>query len=118
MKSEEFLFVYNADSGLFNAVLDSLHKVFSPATYNCNLCALTYSSVRMKKEWKSFINRMPFSATFLHRNELLKQYPDSNFTYPSLLKREGSTVHVLIEAEEMNQIKSLEHLMTLVRRKI
>ena len=34
--------IYNADGGLVNGALDLLHKTFSPATYACRLCDVTY----------------------------------------------------------------------------
>jgi len=30
----ELLFVYNADSGLFNSVADAAHKILAPSTYS------------------------------------------------------------------------------------
>ena len=52
------VFVYNADSGLFNAVSDAAHKIFSPRTYQCNLCALTHSAIGMRREWKQFLDSL------------------------------------------------------------
>ncbi|MBC7930780.1 MAG: hypothetical protein H7Z38_09495, partial [Rubrivivax sp.] len=52
------VFVYNADSGLFNALTDIAHKAFSPATYQCNLCALTHSTFGMRKGWKRFLETL------------------------------------------------------------
>ena len=40
------LFVYNADGGVVERTLDYLHKLTSPATYSCSLCALTYGALR------------------------------------------------------------------------
>ena len=34
---KSIVFVYNADSGLFNMVTDTAHKMLSPDTYECNL---------------------------------------------------------------------------------
>ena len=65
----ELILVYNADSGLFNQIKDSLHKVVAPSTYQCNLCALTYGKVRKKTEWKVFIENLEIPAKFLHRDE-------------------------------------------------
>ena len=39
------VFVYNANAGLVAGMLDSVHKVVSPATYPCSLCAVTYFAV-------------------------------------------------------------------------
>ena len=51
----ELIFIYNAESGLFNAVSDYLHKVISPDTYACSLCQITYGNLGMKKKWKDFL---------------------------------------------------------------
>ena len=41
-RGASLLFVYNADSGFFNTLADIGHKLFSPATYPCQLCAITH----------------------------------------------------------------------------
>ena len=46
------IFVYNADSGLFNTLTDIAHKTFAPETYSCNLCAITFGTFGMRTEWK------------------------------------------------------------------
>jgi hypothetical protein len=44
MKTKSLLFVYNADSGVFNLVTDIAHKIFSPQTYACQLCCITHGN--------------------------------------------------------------------------
>ncbi len=39
------IFVYNADSGLLNAINDGILKIVSPSTYQCSLCSLTFGVV-------------------------------------------------------------------------
>jgi hypothetical protein len=68
------VFVYNADSGLFNAFLDYAHKIVSPKPNACNLCAVTYNT-GMKKEWRTFIDNLGIPVEFLHRDEFLETYP-------------------------------------------
>ena len=46
----ELIFIYNAKSGLVNEFLDFAHKIVSPGTYNCNLCAISYGNFSMKKK--------------------------------------------------------------------
>ncbi len=67
------MFVYNADSGMFNTLSDMAHKVFSPRTYSCNLCALTHSTFSMRDEWKEFIESLGVELEFLHRDEFRKR---------------------------------------------
>ena len=74
----KLIFVYNADSGVLNAVKDAVHKIFKPQTYGCNLCAVTFGPVSMKSEWGRYIEALPVSVEFLHRNEFIKQYGADN----------------------------------------
>ena len=66
------LFVYNADTGLFSVMTDYAHKILSPKTYPCNLCAITYGNMGMNKQWKEYINNLTIPIEFLHRDEFLK----------------------------------------------
>ena len=47
------VFVYNADSGVFNALADAAHKIFSPRTYACNLCALACPENCIEVGWEN-----------------------------------------------------------------
>ena len=40
----KLIFVYNAGSGKLNALFDMAHKIVSPTTYECSLCALTHDA--------------------------------------------------------------------------
>ncbi|MBI2028232.1 MAG: hypothetical protein HYT07_01350 [Candidatus Levybacteria bacterium] len=116
MKS--LLFVYNADSSLFNQIGDLIHKTISPKTYQCNLCGLTYSGISMKSGWKDFINSLPIKAVFLHKDEFLKQYPNmQNTNFPIAFTKQNNNLVELISTQEINQAKSLEELEKLILEK-
>ncbi len=51
IETPTLLFVYNADSGFFNLAADIARKIFSPQTYDCNLCAITHDAFAMKNDW-------------------------------------------------------------------
>ena len=42
IEDKELIFIYNAKSGFINELVDIPHKIISPETYDCNLCAITY----------------------------------------------------------------------------
>jgi len=117
LNTSTFIFVYNANSGIINAVLDSLHKTFSPKTYNCNLCAITYTSFSMKKKWKEFISKLNVPVLFLHRDELENEYGIADLQLPVLLTTRGTHYDVLLSAERINEIKDVEDLIELVKQK-
>ena len=73
--SQRLLFVYNADGGLLPSLKDLFHKILSPATYPCSLCAVTYGATSMRPEWKEFVRGLPVPVEFLHRDEFLRDYP-------------------------------------------
>jgi hypothetical protein len=117
MNTSTLIFVYNANSGIFNAVLDSLHKTFSPKTYDCNLCAITYTSFSMKKKWRDFISKLNVPVLFLHRDEIEKEYGITDLQLPVLLTTKGTQLDVLLSAERINAIKHIEDLIELVKQK-
>ena len=118
-QSKKLIFVYNADSSLFNQIGDLIHKTISPKTYQCNLCGLTYFGVSMKDEWKDFINALSLPAEFLHRDEFLKQFPSmKDTTLPQAFIKQNANLVELISTQEINQAKNLEELKQLVQRKV
>ena len=112
------VFVYNADSGFFNAVFDTAHKAFSPNTYECNLCALTYSTFRMRKSWKRFLSTVERPLEFLHADELKTRYQMYDVSLPAIFEKRDGKLKVLLEAKAINECRTIDELMKLVRDKI
>jgi hypothetical protein len=71
---QELIFVYNANSDFFSTVTDFAHKILSPATYQCHLCALTFGNFSIKQGWKSFIEGLSLKAILLHKDEFEGEY--------------------------------------------
>lgn len=109
----KLIFVYNADSGLMNTLLDIGHKVISPTTYECNLCGLTFGIVSEQKQWKQFRETSNTEMEFLHRDEFEQKY-DRKFEYPVILK-DDQNLSVVMSQAELNQIKTLDELISQVK---
>ena len=62
---DRLIFVYNADSGLFNTLTDIAHKVLSPDTYACNLCSITHGYLKERRKWRNFIRTLDHPVEFL-----------------------------------------------------
>lgn len=119
VKDSRVIFVYNADSSYTSQLKDTIYKIVSPKTYQCNLCSLTYGAVSMKDGWKKFIKSLPFKFEFLHKDEFLKQYPPyQNTAFPAAFISKNNTLVPLIKAEEINQQKNLESLQMLLKAKL
>ena len=108
------VFVYNADSGLFNTLSDVAHKVFSPRTYQCNLCALTHSTFSMRPEWKEFLDGLDTPLEFLHADELRARYGVADVPLPAVFKKDGGGVEVLIDAQAINACRTADDLKRLI----
>lgn len=110
MKSKTaILFVYNADSGIFNALSDWAHKILSPATYACSLCALTYSHFGMREAWKRFLKGLDFPAEFLHRDEFRARFGRED-CLPAVFLRRLDDLQELLGCHDLDASKDLEDL--------
>jgi len=108
------VFVYNARSGVYNALADAAHKIFSPGTYACNLCALTHNAVRMRGEWKRFLEGLGAELEFLHADELESRYGLEGVPLPAVFEREGDGLRVIVGADEINACATLGELKRLI----
>ncbi len=110
LDSKHLVFVYNADSGMFNTLTDIAHKVFSPQTYECNLCAISHSYLSERGEWKEFIQELGVECEFLHRDEFLKKYSSAEKIFPVIFELEGDELKLRLSADEINACKSMDDL--------
>ena len=108
MKS--LLFIYNADGGIANALLDTGHRIFKPQDYPCALCMVTYGPFGMKNDWKRFIAGLSYEVKFLHKNELPKSLQSVINAFPCLALQEDGHTSILISGEEFREIKDLDTL--------
>ncbi len=105
------VFVYNAESGLFNTLSDVAHKILSPETYACNLCALTHTPFGMRREWKRFLESLDARLEFLHADELRDRYGLTGLALPAILRqRPDATLEALVDAVAINSCRTLDEL--------
>ena len=107
----KLLFVYNADSGYFNVALDMAHKIFSPSTYPCSLCDLTYGIFKIRPEWDDFIQNPPLPFEFLHKDEFILAHPEwQNTPLPVILTDKNGVWDVFLSAAQLDELKSISAL--------
>lgn len=113
------IFVYNAKGGVVSALGDMVHKIVSPATYPCSLCALTYGAVSMRGEWRRFLDETGLPTLFLYRDEFHGDLDRRDLALPAILlggaEREPQ---VLVGAGELDALPDLPALITLLRRRL
>ncbi len=107
---DSLIFVYNADSGLASALLDTGYRLLKPADYPCSLCMATYGPFGMKRDWKEFIAKLPYKVKFLHKNELPKELKKELNDFPCLVLQKAKRMSILISGEEFREINDLSML--------
>lgn len=112
------VFVYNAESGLFNTLSDVAHKLFSPQTYACNLCALTHSTFGMRREWREFLDGLGVHLEFLHADELLSRYGLTGMSLPSILRKRGANLEEFVDAAAINSCRTMDELKQIITERL
>ncbi len=114
----KLIFVYNADSGFKNLMIDAAHKIFSPKTYPCKLCDLIYGKFGERKAWKRFRNETEAQMKFLHADEFKALYKSKfrpSFDLPVILIEEQYELEVLLSAKSLEEINDVDQLISTLR---
>ena len=120
-EDEKLIFIFNADSGAINSMKDFFHKMIKPSSYQCNLCAVTFGSFGMKKEWASYIKDLEedIGTEFLHKDEFEKYYGQvKDAKYPSAYYKKGDELNLFVSQEEMNAVENIDELKKMVNDRL
>ena len=112
----KLIFVYNANSGMLNTLLHVAHKIISPSTYECNLCALTYGAFTERDLWKKFREESDNELVFYHKDEFEQTY-NKIFTYPIVLMEESGKLTEYISTEKINATSDVKDLIDELKSK-
>ncbi|MGH1388014.1 GTPase [Kordia sp.] len=114
---KKIIFIYNAKSGKLNGLLDIAHKLVSPKTYQCKLCAITHDTFSENILWKEFRENTSLSLEFLHNDEFEKQYQYAEAKYPVIFLKEAQKLTEWISKSEIEKIETTEELIHLIESK-
>lgn len=113
--------VYNADTGLIEALMHAVHKAVRPETYPCSLCALTYGAVSMRGDWKRYWQNLDAQVDFYHRDDFTEDFPElgtggaREVALPTILiSQAGEEPRVLTSNEELDAMADVDALMARV----
>jgi len=109
------VFVYNADSGVFNTLTDIAHKLISPASYQCNLCNLTHGYFSARDVWVDFLRELDSDIEFLHRDEYIRQYGESDVDLPAIFVKENDELKLWVDKAVIEKMTSTDDLMEMIR---
>ncbi len=113
------VFIYNANTGLFNALADSAHKIFSPKTYSCQLCKLTHGLTRERSAWRDYLSTLNANVVFLHRDEADTSLEDIALPAILMQRPNNDTDHknqpqLVADGNKIRQCKTLDDLIKLI----
>lgn len=117
MKQPPLMFVYNADSGLFNTMADIGHKIFSPDTYECALCSLTHGYFKERAQWREFVENLGSECIFLHRDEFVDRYPDQSTRLPAIFVLRDGRPDCCADADTIAGCTDLPSLQALINQR-
>jgi hypothetical protein len=113
------IFVYALDGDLFSEITSYAHKIISPKTYPCKLCALTNGMLGTKREWAHFIRELGVKTEFLHRDEFIQRYPKAKHSLPAAFRStEDGDPEILITSAELGACPDLTALISLVNERV
>jgi|WetSurMetagenome_2_1015567.scaffolds.fasta_scaffold229393_2 hypothetical protein len=113
------LFVYNADSGVLAGMKDYCTGGGTPPGRGCcNLSAITFSPVGMKKDWKRYVRELKIPSRFMDRNEFAAEFGQAITSFPAVLLRRGRELALLLSTDELNRCRELEDLTGLLDMRI
>lgn len=116
---KRLVIVYNAEAGIAAGVMDSVHKLVSPATYPCQLCAVTYGLVAMKREWRAFLDGLAMEPVFHHRPDFRAAYPQAaDWPLPLVAVDADGMLTPLVSAADFAAIPDLATLIATVRARL
>lgn len=119
MEKEKLVFVYNADGGVLNSIMDSAHKLFAPSTYECALCAVTHGVVSMRSEWKDYMRALSYETRFYHRDGFRNDWPKIGEALPAIFFQvRANDLEILISRSELEAVTSVAQLTALLGRRI
>jgi hypothetical protein len=117
--SSRLVIVYNANAGLLAGAMDSLHKLLSPATYPCALCAITYGLVSMRRAWRSYLDGLGMPILFHHRPDFRAAFPAAaDWPLPLIAVEQDERLTVLVQASDFTAIADLATLIRVVRERL
>ena len=117
----KLIFVYNANSGFLDKIIDGAHKIMSPSTYDCNLCNITFGTFTEDELWKAFRENSAVSMEFYHKDEFLKQFKSKwlpKYEFPVVLIQSEMELELFISSEVLNDLTSSEALIEDITKRL
>lgn len=98
------IFVFAANSGKLNAIVDSVKKVLM--VKGCTLCAITHGLAGEKSEWSECKDTLGVSVDYLHPDELRPPLAELvRDELPCVVAEVGGSLSILLSSEVLEQCR-------------
>ncbi len=112
MSEDKLLIVYNADEGWSASLMDAVHKVIKPSTYQCSLCMIDHGALTIRKPWKKYLEDRPEEKLFFHRQDFERAYPKQAGTpLPVIMLDRGGKVEMMLDNKALDQLGDVDNLI-------
>lgn len=118
---KKLVFVYNANTGIKNGLLDIAHKILNPSSYECRLCELTFGTFREKSLWKKFRQEHKMEMEFLHKDEFLKTYASKfipAYTFPIILEVTAHNIDIFMGTTDLNAFTDTQEFIENIQKRL
>lgn len=114
MRPDRLIFIYNAEGGIAQGIMDSVHKTLSPSTYACSLCAVTHGVFRMDPKWRAWLKALPVATEFYHKYDS----PFGDMALPAVLAERDERVETLLTAADLDRLNSVDALIAAIEARL
>lgn len=119
---DRLVIVYNADDGWASALMDAVHKLVSPETYECSLCMISHGAMSMRRPWRAYLDSLSLEKRFYHRQDFARAYLADTFPVvagldlPAILLESDSALHCLLSSQELGRLADVKALIAALDR--
>ena len=114
----KLIFIYNAKEDILSKAVDFTHKILSPSTYACELCAITYGNFTIHNTWKKYLDELPVEKIFYYREKWQSSDLYSEIPLPAILLKQEQEVKVLLSKNDFNKIHDVDALIKEIDHKL
>lgn len=101
---ERLIFIYNANSGLSSAVLDSAKKLFRLEA--CGLCTITHGLVKEKQAWKNCQAQFDLPIDYFHKDDYPRELKELvKDKLPCIVAQINPKPIILLNDEQINSCR-------------
>jgi len=94
---------------------DMGHKIFSPDTCECALCALTHDNFTGRGQWSDFVESLDRECIFLHRDEFLRRHPGQSAPLPAIFLLCDGRPECCADTDAIGECRDLTALEAVIR---